>query len=57
MIWDMNRIASSIEYYVYGYGYYVKWYGYVVCWYLLWCDMIKDIIASGIDCKMGKYRE
>lgn len=57
MICDMNRIISSIEYYICGYGCYVRWYGYVVWWYVLWRDMVRDMIASGIDCKMVEYGE
>ena len=48
----MNSVISSIEYYVCGYGYYVRWYVYVMQWYELWRDMVRDMIASGIDCKM-----
>lgn len=57
MIYDTDRIISSNDYYVCGCGYYVRWYGYVVWWYVLWRDMVWDMIASGIDCKMGKCEE
>lgn len=53
----MNKITSSIEYYVCSYGYYVIWYGYIVQQYVLWYDMVRNMIASGNGCKVWEYEE